>query len=111
MLPDNAGFVRVGVVSVGLVSNTTSPVPAPVTISFSAVELGFVKKVSTSVPRLEMPATGSPVALVNTSALGVPNAGVTIVLFVSISDPARVASVPVVGSVTFVVPVVVRVWE
>lgn len=32
-----------------------------------------------------------------------------IVLFVSVSEPARVASVPVVGNVTFVAPVVVRV--
>lgn len=34
-----------------------------------------------------------------------------IVLFVKASDPARVASVPVVGSVTFVAPVLVRVIE
>jgi len=34
-----------------------------------------------------------------------------IVLFVSASEPARVANVPVVGSVTFVAPVVVNVKE
>ena len=34
-----------------------------------------------------------------------------ITLFVSVSEPANVESVPVVGSVTFVAPVVVRVKE
>jgi hypothetical protein len=59
--------------------------------------------------------SGSPVALVNTPLAGVPSAGVVSVgdvnvLLVKVSEPAKVARVPVVGSVTFVVPVKVLVY-
>ena len=44
-----------------------------------------------------------------TPRVGVVNDGLVRVLFVSVSDPARVARVPVVGRVTLVVAVAVRV--
>jgi len=49
------------------------------------------------------------VALVNVTDVGVPKIGLVNVLFVKVSVPARVANVPVVGSVTFVKAVVVKV--
>ena len=50
----------------------------------------------------KLPETGVPRA-------GVVSVGLVSVLLVRVSDPASVASVPVVGKVTFVVPVSVRV--
>ena len=57
---------------------------------------------------------GKPVAFVNVPLAGVPSTGAVSVgevsvLLVKVSEPAKVASVPVVGKVTFVVPVGVRV--
>ena len=62
-------------------------------------------------PTASVPST---VQELNTPLAGVPSAGVVSVgevrvLLVSVSVPAKVAKVPVVGKVTFVVPVKVRV--
>ena len=60
--------------------------------------------------------SGNPVAFVNTPEEGVPSAGVVkvglvSVLLVRVSDPANVASVPVVGKVIFVAFVETKVVE
>ena len=69
-------------------------------------------------PTAKVPVTplvnGNPVAFVNTPDTGVPKAGVVNVglvnvLLVKVSTPAKVAKVPVVGKVKFVVAVVVSV--
>ena len=63
-------------------------------------------------PTASVPST---VQELNTPLAGVPSAGVVRVgevkvLLVSVSEPAKVAKVPVVGKVTFVTPVSVRVY-
>ena len=68
---------------------------------------GMFLKPTASVP--------STVQELNTPLAGVPSAGVVRVgevkvLLVSVSEPAKVAKVPVVGKVTFVTPVSVRVY-
>lgn len=60
--------------------------------------------------------SGRPVAFVNIPDVGVPNAGevkvgLVRVLFVSVSAPANVASVPVVGKVILVALVETKVVE
>ena len=72
-----------GVTKVGLVENTTAPVPvSSVTTVFKLALDGVVKKVATPVPKPLMPvATGNPVQLVKVPEAGVPNIGATKVLF------------------------------
>ena len=75
-----------------------------------AASTAFAKAVATPVPRPETPVEiGKPVRFVATPLAGVPNAGATNVLLESVSVPARVARVPVVGNVTDVFAVVVSV--
>jgi hypothetical protein len=101
---DAAGEVRVaeiGVVSVGLVPNTSAPVPVSfVTAARRLAELGVARNVATPVPRPETPVEiGRPVALVRVPLAGVPRTGAVIVglvsvLFVSVSVvalPTRVS--------------------
>ena len=72
------------------------------------------KAVAMPVPRPETPVLmGRPVQLVNVPLDGVPRTGVVSVglvsvLFVRVSEPAKVASVPVVGSVSAVLAVAVN---
>jgi hypothetical protein len=108
--------VIAGVVRVGLVPNTSAPDPVSSVTTAARFALdGVAKNVATLAPNPLTPVEmGSPVQFVNTPLAGVPSAGVTnvglvSVLFVRVSVPASVASVPLVGSVTFVVPVNVSV--
>ena len=110
-----AGVPRLGATRVGLVANTSAPEPvSSLTADARLADDGVAKKVATPVPKPLMPVeTGRPVALVSVPLDGVPSAGVVrvgdvSVLLVSVSVPARVASVPVVGSVTVVSAVAVR---
>ena len=125
-----------GVVRLGLVPNTNAPVPVSPVIAANKFALdGVAKNVATFVPNPLTPVLiGNPVALVNVAAEGVPRSGVTRTGEVaktaaplpvsSDNTPAScedvvvenalklfdvVASVPEVGSVTLVSPVVVRV--
>ena len=72
------GVPRLGVVSTGLVENTTLPVPVSSVNADARLELdGVAKNVATPVPNPEIPvATGRPVALVNVAVEGVPRLGV-----------------------------------
>ena len=85
-------------------NNTTAPADPVLTAS----------AVATPVPSPEIPvATGKPVQLVSVPEDGVPNTGVVKVglvkvLLVNVSEPARVAKVPVVGKVTEVFALVVK---
>ena len=65
--------------SVGLVPNTSAPVPvSPVTALARFADDGVARNVATPVPRPETPVLiGKPVALVSTPLAGVPSAGVT----------------------------------
>ena len=88
------GVPKLGVTSVGLVANTSDPVPvSSVTADLKFALVGVAKNVATPVPRPLTPVEiGNPVALVNVTDVGVPNAGVT-----SVGDVSRT---------TFPVPVV-----
>jgi hypothetical protein len=108
--------VVIEVVIAGLVANNNTPVPVSSVIADAKfAEEGVAKKVATPVPNPETPVEiGRPVQLVNVPEDGVPRTGVVRVglvrvLLVNVSAPARVAKVPVVGSVTLVVAVAVRV--
>jgi hypothetical protein len=89
------GVPSAGVTSVGLVANTSEPVPvSSVTADARLAELGVARKVATLVPRPDTPVLiGKPVALVKVPLEGVPSAGVT--------------SVGLVDRTTFPVPVLV----
>jgi hypothetical protein len=104
------------VVNVGVVPNTSAPLPVSPVTAAAKLELdGVAKNVATPEPRPSIPVeTGRPVQLVSVPEAGVPRAGVVRVgdvrvLFVRVSAPANVAKVPVVGSVTLVPAVTVRV--
>lgn len=73
------GVPKMGVTSVGLVANTSEPVPvSSVTADARLAELGVARKVATLVPRPDTPVLiGRPVALVKVPLEGVPSAGVT----------------------------------
>jgi hypothetical protein len=108
------GVPKFGVTKVGLVAKTNAPVPvSSVTAVIKFALDGVAKAVATPVPNPLTPvAIGKPVALVKVPEAGVPNIGAVIVglvnvLFVKVSVPAKVAKVPVVGSVTFEFAVVV----
>jgi hypothetical protein len=106
-VPDD-GVPRTGVTSVGLVANTSAPVPVSfVTAARRFAELGVARNVATPVPRPETPVEiGRPVALVSVPLAGVPRTGAVIVglvsvLFVSVSVVARPTRVSVAsGKVT-----------
>jgi hypothetical protein len=68
------GVPNAGVTNVGLLENTTEPVPvSSVTAAARLAEEGVAKNVATPVPKPLMPVeTGSPVALVRVAELGVP---------------------------------------
>lgn len=87
-------------VKVGLADSTTEPVPVDDVTPVPPLATGSVPVTPVVI--------GRPVQLVNVPDAGVPNTGAVIVglvnvLLVSVSDPANVASVPVVGSVILVV--------
>ncbi len=69
----------VGVVSVGLVANTSAPDPvSPVTAAARLADDGVARNVATLAPRPLTPvAIGSPTQLVSVPDAGVPNVGVT----------------------------------
>jgi hypothetical protein len=100
---------REGVVNDGEVPNTKAPEPVSSEIADAKFELvGVAKKLETPLASPDTPVDiGSPVAFVKVAELGVPNAGVVkvglvSVLFVNVSAPVSVASVPVLGNVIFV---------
>ena len=91
-----AGVPRAGVTRVGLVENTSEPVPVSSVTAERRFELdGVDKKVATPVPSPDIPVeTGSPMQFVNVPAEGVPSAGVTRVGDVAnTNDPVPVSSV------------------
>jgi len=127
---------KTGVTRVGDVANTNAPVPvSSVTAAIKLADDGVPKKVATPVAKPDTPVEiGRPVQLVRVPEDGVPNAGVTRVgdvantnapdpvssdiVFLSSKDVVAaksdslllvVAKVPVVGTVTLVVFVVVKV--
>ena len=107
---------KVGVTKVGLVAKTKAPVPvSSVTAANTLALVGVAKAVATPVPNPLTPvAIGNPVAFVKVPDAGVPNTGavnvgLVKVLFVKVSVPAKVAKVPVVGKVTVVAAVLVKV--
>jgi len=69
---------KAGVVKVGEVAKTRSPDPvSSVTAEIRLADEGVARKVATPVPNPDTPvAIGNPVALVKTTAEGVPKAGV-----------------------------------
>jgi len=91
------------------------PRAPPFTTTEPAVPTFTARAVATPVPKPEIPVeSGRPVTFVRVPEAGVPSTGAVItgavrVLFVSVSVPVRVARVPDVGKVIFVVPVVVSV--
>ena len=104
-VPD-VGVPRIGVTRVGLVLKTRRLVP--VSSETNVATCADVEDV--------IPVIGSPVQLVKVPLLGVPKIGVVSVgevkvLFVSVSVPANVANVPVVGKVTLVAALEVNVIE
>lgn len=98
-VPTNAdGVPRAGVMSVGDVANTRLPVPvSSATAEAKFAELGVAKNVAIPVPKPLIPVlTGSPVAFVNVTEVGVPNIGVT-----SVGDVAKtLLPVPVLVTLT-----------
>lgn len=74
-----AGVPSTGVTNVGLVANTSAPLPvSSVTADARLADDGVPKNVATPVPRPLTPVLiGSPVALVNVPDDGVPRTGVT----------------------------------
>lgn len=125
------GVPSAGLVSAGLVDNTTLPEPVDEVTPVPPLDTGKVPVTLDArftnvvdvvpVPPLaigKVPVTpvvrGNPVTFVIVPEEGVPRAGLVSVglvsvLLVSVSDPANVANVPVVGKVTVVVPVDVNV--
>ena len=95
------GVPRIGVTSVGLVLKTRRLLP--VSSETNVATCADVEDV--------IPVIGSPVHDVKVPLLGVPRTGVVKVLFVSVSVPANVAKVPVVGKVTLVAALEVNVIE
>lgn len=103
-----------GVTKVGVLANTKAPVPvSSVTALIKFALVGVAKNDAIPVPKPLTPvAIGKPVALVKVALDGVPKFGVVKiglvnVLFVNVSVPASVASVPVEpGSVMIVVPAI-----
>jgi len=92
------GVPSAGVTSIGDVANTKAPVPvSSVTAEAKLAELGVAKNVATPVPKPLIPVlTGSPVAFVNVTEVGVPNTGVT-----SVGDVAKtLLPVPVLVTLT-----------
>lgn len=81
------GVPRAGVTSVGLVPNTSAPLPvSPVTAVARLALDGVPKNVATPVPRPATPVEiGRPVALVRTPDAGVPKAGVIKTALVSVT--------------------------
>lgn len=73
-----AGVPRTGVTNVGLVANTSEPVPvSSVTAVRKLALVGVAKKAATPVPRPDTPVdTGKPVQLVKVPEAGVPRLGV-----------------------------------
>lgn len=107
------GVPRAGVTSVGEFANTFAPVPVSSVNAAARLALeGVARNVATLAANPVIPVlTGSPVQFVNVPLDGVPNTGVVSVglvsvLFVNVSVPARVASVPVVGRTTVPDPAV-----
>ena len=85
-----------GVTSVGVLANTSAPVPvSSVTADARFAELGVPKNVATPVPSPDTPVLiGRPVALVKVTLEGVPRAGVTSVgLLANTKAPDPVSSV------------------
>jgi hypothetical protein len=92
------GVPRAGVTSVGDVANTKEPEPVSSdTAEAKFAELGVAKNVATPVPKPLIPVlTGSPVAFVNVTEVGVPNKGV-----ISVGDVAKtLLPVPVLVTLT-----------
>ena len=87
---------------VPFILTTVAALPTEVT---SPVKLAFV----VTVEAVKLVAV--PVILVPTKVVGVPRLGAVKVLFSNVSAPALVANIPVVGRVTFVVAVEVKVVE
>jgi hypothetical protein len=83
------------VVNVGLVPNTSAPVPvSPVTALAKLALDGVARNVATPEPSPEIPVdTGSPVAFVSTPEDGVPSAGVVNVGDVYVAPPATVPEI------------------
>jgi hypothetical protein len=92
------------------------PSTPPLTTGAPAVPILTAKAVATLEPNPDTPVEiGKPVALDSVPEEGVPSAGVVSVgevsvLLVKVSEPAKVLKVPVVGKVTLVAPVSVRVY-
>jgi len=89
------GVPRTGVTRVGLVANTSDPLPvSSETAAIRFAEEGVAKNVATPVPRPEIPVeTGNPVQFVSVPEVGVPRRGVTRVgLVANTSDPVPVSS-------------------
>ena len=96
-----------------------APLTKPVNTFVITVALGTVAALPTEVTSPvkfalvvtlpEVKPRAVPVKLVAIPDAGVPKAGATRVLLLKVSAPAKVASVPVVGNVTFVAPVAVNV--
>lgn len=103
-----------GVTKVGVLANTNAPVPvSSVTALIKFALVGVAKNEAIPVPKPLTPvAIGKPVALVKVALDGVPKFGVVKtglvnILFVNVSVPASVASVPVEpGSVMVVEPAI-----
>jgi hypothetical protein len=92
-VPTNAlGVPRAGVTSVGLVANTSDPVPVSSDTAVAKLaEDGVAKKVATPAPKPLTPVLiGKPVAFVKVADVGVPNTGVT-----NVGDVSKATTVPV----------------
>ena len=91
-----ASVAMLGVVSVGVVPNTTAPDPvSSLTAPAKLADDGVARKVATPLPRPSIPVdTGRPVALVRVRAEGVPKLGVVSVgLVANTAAPVPVSSV------------------
>jgi hypothetical protein len=95
------GVPKAGVVSEGEVANTNAPLPVSSVTAAARFALdGVARKVATPVPKPEIPVdTGSPVALVSTTADGVPKSGVVNIGLVSVLL-VRVSVEDIVGTST-----------
>jgi hypothetical protein len=85
-----------GAISVGVLANTSEPVPvSSVTAAARLEELGVPKKVATPVPRPDTPVLiGRPVALVSTPEVGVPSRGaISVGVLANTRAPEPVSSV------------------
>ena len=97
------------VASVPVVGKVTLVVAVAVNVVENAPDVAKVEP-STNVKLAEL-AGVVIVILLSDVAVATPNTGVTNVLLLNDSEPAKVASVPVVGKVTLVVAVAVNVVE